>query len=76
MILEFSERKDSAKCKCNKCGKDISSVGFFGIKDYRMPYGSKYDYDTLTMILCVDCLDELVDGCKINPITEYSAANE
>ena len=76
MIMKFPEQDNVSVCKCNKCGKEISHVGFFGIKDYTMPYGSKYDFDTLNLVLCVDCLDELVDGCVISPITEYAAAEE
>lgn len=71
MTMRFSEHNGGSDCKCNKCGKDIPIGGYFGIMNYKMPYGSKYDYDTLNLILCVECLDELVDGCTINPITEY-----
>lgn len=62
--------KDSF-CKCNKCGKEIFDIGYFGIKDYVMPYGSMYDFDTMNLILCVECLDKFVSSCKISPITEY-----
>lgn len=76
MVLKFIEHNGSLKFKCNKCGREISEVGFFRITDYIMPYGSKFDYDTLNLTICVDCLDEFVSSCKINPITEYSVSEE
>lgn len=76
MVMRFPEQRSASVCKCNKCGKDIPLVGFFGIKDYTMPYGSKYDFDTLNLVLCTDCLDELIDGCVISPITEYAAIQQ
>lgn len=68
--MEQKIHKDNS-CKCNKCGKEISYIGYFGIKNYIMPYGSKNDYDIMNLVLCVECLDDFISSCKISPITEY-----
>lgn len=72
MILPF--KKDDCRVQvCNKCGGVIDDFsGSLIIKDVHMPYLSRHDYDLLNLTLCVDCLDRLVDGCAINPITEYT----
>ena len=74
MVPKIDVKNSTSKCRCNKCGKEIGVVGFFAINNYIMPYGSKFDYDTLDLTVCVDCLDDFVLGCKINPITEYSVS--
>ena len=69
MIIQMFDRQ--SECKCSKCGKDIPRGGYLAIKNYTMPYGSKYDYDILNLTLCVGCLDNLIEGCVINPVTKY-----
>ena len=76
MIVRMFERKKRSGYRCNKCGKEISAGGFLGISGFTMPYGSRHDYDTLNLNLCVDCLDALVDSCVINPVTEYSEKSD
>lgn len=76
MVLQFAERKEAPVCKCNKCGKDIPfGIGFLGLKKFAMPYGSKYDFSELNLVLCSDCLDRLVESCEINPLSEYSESS-
>lgn len=56
--------------QCNMCGK------WFNVEDYtggveitkRLGYGSRYDEDTLSMRICIDCLEEIIDRCVIDPI--------
>ena len=55
---------------CNKCGRkldDWDMMADFSISRV-MPYGSKYDGDFVDVHLCCDCMDELVDDCKISPV--------
>ncbi len=75
MVQKFLKHGNVLNRRCSKCGREISN-GYFGVNDYTMPYGSKFDYDTMNLTLCVDCLDELVLSCKINPITEYAGGRE
>ena len=70
-ILEGSVNM-SKQIVCNKCGKP------FDIWDkqenfqiYRnLGYGTKYDGSKLDLNLCCNCMEELVDGCWINPIID------
>ena len=59
--------------KCNLCGRDIdgdewedcwSMVEILG-------YYSKHDGDAVTMDLCPDCVDKLIEQCVISPIDPY-----
>ena len=63
------------KCYCNLCGKEMNFWDIqeeFSIKSSSIGYGSKHDGDALELDLCCDCMDELIDRCKINPITSLS----
>lgn len=60
------------KCYCNLCGKEMDFWDIqeeFSIQSFNIGYGSKHDGDALELDLCCDCMDELIDRCKINPIT-------
>jgi len=62
---------NTSKVKCNICGKELDFWDF--TEDYsikrRLGYGTKYDGDDLELHICCDCMDKLIDGCKISPIT-------
>ena len=63
------------KCYCNLCGKEMDFWDVqeeFSIQSYYIGYGSKHDGDALELDLCCDCMDDLIDRCKINPITSLS----
>lgn len=56
---------------CNKCGKRLDiwdTQEDFSIYRNQIGYGSKYDGDSIELDLCCDCMDELIDGCKVSPI--------
>lgn len=56
---------------CNKCGKTLDIFDRqedFSITKERLGYGTKFDGDKLKLHLCCDCLEELVNGCKVSPI--------
>ena len=61
------------KTICNMCGKEFD---LFDKQDGQMiysakiGYGSKYDGSGLSMDLCIDCVDKLIDACKISPIID------
>jgi len=58
---------------CNKCGKEFDvydSQEDFSIYSLLIGYGSKYDGSSLELDLCCECMDELIDSCKISPIKE------
>ena len=60
------------KCYCNLCGKEMDFWDVqeeFSIQSFNIGYSSKHDGDSLELDLCCDCMDELIDRCKINPIT-------
>ena len=57
---------------CNKCGKEFDETDVacgFHVKQ-RIGYGSVHDTDWLVLDLCCDCLDNLIDLCKIAPIVD------
>lgn len=59
--------------KCNKCGKlfdDLDTQEELSIHTL-LGYGSKYDGHVIQLDLCCDCLDELIESCKISPIISY-----
>lgn len=64
MIVKMNE------ARCNKCGKKLDEFDVNG--DYtlhkKIGYGSKHDGEDLNLTLCSDCLDELIDSCKIPPV--------
>ena len=59
---------------CNKCGKQFDF--WDEQEDYsihtRIGYGSKYDEEELRLDLCIKCMENLIDGCVINPLTDYT----
>lgn len=58
---------------CDKCGKEFDkwdeneNFHFYG----KLGYGTKYDGSFLELDLCCDCMEEIIDQCKISPIKEY-----
>lgn len=57
---------------CNKCGKifdiwDKQEAFFF---EKHLGYGTKYDGDKLSLHLCCDCMEDLIDKCVIFPVNE------
>lgn len=61
------------KIICNKCGKEFDIYDVqedFTIHSQMIGYGSKYDGSSLQLDLCCECMDELIDSCKISPIEE------
>lgn len=56
---------------CNVCGKrfdEWDNQENIHIHQ-RLGYGSKYDGEYIELDMCLCCLDELIDGCKIFPIS-------
>ena len=55
---------------CNVCGRVLDECE--SRDDYSITrvigYGSKYDGLSLDLRLCCDCLDKLIDSCKVMPI--------
>lgn len=57
---------------CNKCGKELD---FWDIQEgytieTRIGYGSKHDCCELSLHLCCECMDELIDSCEVSPIVD------
>lgn len=57
---------------CNMCGKkfDIWDVMENFAFHRKLGYGTRYDGDTLDLELCCDCMNELIERCKITPIEQ------
>ena len=56
---------------CNKCGKKFDIYDEqeqFSFSSW-LGYGTKYDGSRLDLDLCCQCMEELIDSCKINPVT-------
>lgn len=58
------------KCYCSRCGKPLNIWDVqeqFNLRRH-LGYGTKYDGETLDMKWCCDCMESLIDECKISPI--------
>ena len=60
---------------CNMCGKEFDTwdmqEGFYIHSSY-IGYGSKYDGGSLDIDLCCNCMDKIIDACKIFPVTDIA----
>ena len=57
---------------CNMCGKEFDewdTIQNWNIHG-RAVYGSKYDLELISVDLCCDCMDKVIDSCKISPVVE------
>lgn len=66
----------SEKITCNKCGKEFDLWDIqedFSIHR-QLGYGTKYDGDYLSMNLCCDCMEILIEECSVFPIVERGDA--
>lgn len=56
--------------RCNKCGKEFdiwdTQESFSVYKP--LGYGTKYDGLYLSLDLCCECFEKLIDECVISPI--------
>lgn len=57
---------------CNVCGRDFDETD--AREDYSvhktMGYGTKFDGDTIDLHLCCECMEKLIEGCKVSPVEE------
>lgn len=63
---------------CNICGKEFDewdAQEAFSIEK-KIGYGSKYDGETLSLHICINCMDELIDKCKIRPVYDVENVDE
>lgn len=58
--------------KCNMCGKDFDLFDMqehFSINRI-LGFGTKHDGCKLEMDICCECMDKLIESCKISPVRE------
>ena len=57
---------------CNICGKkfDVYDESSGACISTEIGYGSKYDGELVDFDICNECMDELIDKCKISPLLE------
>lgn len=55
---------------CNMCGNEIRDEPIALLVNKLIGYGSKYDMDKLHLKLCSDCMDKMIDSCKVSPVEE------
>lgn len=58
--------------KCNICGREFDvfdSQENFSINKC-LGYGTKHDGDYLNLNICCECMDKIIDNCKISPTNE------
>ncbi len=57
---------------CNICGRKFDM--YDANEDYNITwdlgYGTKYDGKYLDLHICCDCMEKLIDNCKVSPIAE------
>lgn len=57
---------------CNMCGKVLDiwdQKEDFSI-ERQLGYGTSYDGEELSLHLCCDCMEEIINSCQVNPIVE------
>lgn len=55
------------------CGKDLDLFDTqegFSFWSPQIGYGSKYDGERLELDLCCDCMDRIIEQCKISPVVD------
>ena len=60
---------------CNICGKTFGmwdEINGFTCEAV-LGYGSKYDGMGLELDICCDCMDKLIDNCKISPLVDLES---
>lgn len=60
---------------CNKCGRQFGKVDSLNGFHYagKFGYGSCYDGSEFEIDLCMECIDEFIRSCDLDPVaTEYS----
>lgn len=61
---------------CNICGKEFNEWDYQ--ENYslhtKIGFGSKHDGETLALDICTECMDKLIDSCKISPVYEIEEA--
>lgn len=59
-----------SKIFCNICGKEFDM--WDTQEDYsihkRCGYGTEYDGETLELDICCECMERLIDSCRLSPI--------
>lgn len=64
--------KSNSKFVCNLCGKEFDiwdkQENFTIQTDFG--FGTKFDGDRLNLHLCCNCMEKIVDSCKISPVIE------
>lgn len=58
------------KSFCNVCGRELDAWDEqedFTIHKH-LGYGTKYDGEILNLHICCNCMDSLINSCKLSPI--------
>lgn len=60
---------------CNICGRkmDLWDIQEDNTIHKTAGYGSKYDEEEIELHICCDCMDEIIDQCKITPVVSQAA---
>jgi len=61
-----------AENKCSMCGKTFDiwdEQEDFSIEK-QLGYGTKYDGHRVSVRLCCECMEKIIDQCKISPLGE------
>ena len=56
---------------CNLCGKHLDFFDEHQFYIYtEVGYGSVHDGEELKLDLCCECMDKLIESCKVSPISK------
>ena len=63
----------ATKVICNICGKEMDDVDLRNnIRiDKCLGYGSKFDGEDIHLDICCDCLDKIIESCKVDPRAKF-----
>lgn len=63
---------------CNKCGRRFGKIDNLNGFHYagKLGYGSCHDGSEFEIDLCMECIDEFIESCDLDPVvTEYPGNN-
>ena len=62
---------------CNLCGKTFDFLDEqenFSMRRL-IGYGSRHDGEALSLDLCCDCMDKLIDRCVVSPVVDLETVS-
>ena len=71
-LVKNKPQKKEETVFCNMCGKPLD---FWDVQEdfslhRHLGYGTKFDGSRLSIQLCCDCMERVIEQCNISPVTD------